>query len=142
MKKRFEQKSAVYLILEQDNKVLLMQRAGSGYMDGYYGLPSGHVEENETLKQAAIREGKEEINIDVLPEHLDLVLTMHRNSAAGEYIDLFFKVKQYQNTIRINEPDKCTDLVFEDPNKLPLVPYVKEALQAVAEGKNYLEADW
>ena len=142
MKKRFEQKSAVYLILQQKDKILLMQRAGSGYMDGFYSVPAGHVEENETLKQAAIREAKEEINIDIIPEQLDLVLTLHRNSEAGEYIDLFFKVKQYQNTIKINEPEKCTDLVFSVPSQHLLVPYVKQALQAIADGKNYLESDW
>lgn len=144
MKDRFMLKVAVYLLLKKGNKTLFMKRAGSGYMDGFYGLPSGHVEENETLKMAMIREAKEEINIDIEPQDLHLELTLHRNSKAGEYIDLFFSVSNYKNSIRINEPEKCHELGFFAIDELQdkIVPYVKECLKAIDSKQTYLEANW
>lgn len=112
MKERFTLKAAVYILIKENDKILLMKRAGSKYMDGFYSLPAGHVDGNETLKQAAIREAKEEINIDLKPQDLDLVLTLHRNSKAGEYIDVFFNIIKYENKIKIKEPSKCSELKF------------------------------
>ena len=46
-----------------DNKILLAQHSKKG--EKYYVLPGGHVENNETPEIAAIREVKEECNLDV-----------------------------------------------------------------------------
>ena len=48
-------------IIIKDKKVLLIQQN-----DGNWGFPKGHVEEGETEEQTAIREVKEETNIDVI----------------------------------------------------------------------------
>lgn len=48
-------------IIIHENKVLLVQ-----HNEGHWGFPKGHMEENETEVQTAIREVKEETNIDVL----------------------------------------------------------------------------
>ena len=137
-------KAAVYLIIKKDEKILFMKRAGSGYMDGFYGLPAGHLEDKETLKMAMAREAKEEINIDIKPEDLILELTLHRNSASGEYIDIFFSTEKYSGNLRINEPEKCSDLGFYDPNKIEniTIPYIRKVLCAIDNKKTYLEADW
>lgn len=42
------------------NKVLLIKQH-----QGFYGFPKGHMETNETEEQTAIRETKEETNIDI-----------------------------------------------------------------------------
>ena len=34
---------AVYLILRKADKILLMNRANTGWMDGHFSLPSGHM---------------------------------------------------------------------------------------------------
>lgn len=47
-------------IIVEDGKVLLVQEK-----QGHWGLPKGHVEGNETHEETAIREVKEETNIDV-----------------------------------------------------------------------------
>ena len=54
-----KEKSCGCIIIE-DNKVLLIQQN-----KGNWGFPKGHVEENETEMETAIREVKEETNIDV-----------------------------------------------------------------------------
>ncbi len=43
--KRFMTRQAVFVVLRNGNgEVLLQQRANTGYLDGYWDLPSGHVE--------------------------------------------------------------------------------------------------
>ena len=50
-------------IVIENNKVLLVQQK-----KGNWGLPKGRVEKNETERETAIREVKEETNIDVVIE--------------------------------------------------------------------------
>ena len=54
-----EEKSCGCIIIE-NQKVLLIQQ-----LEGFWGFPKGHIEENETDIQTAIREVKEETNLDV-----------------------------------------------------------------------------
>lgn len=49
------------IIFNEENQVLLQKRADVGL----WGIPSGHVEIGETVSQAAIREVKEETNLDI-----------------------------------------------------------------------------
>ena len=48
-------------IIIDNNKVLLIRQK-----QGFYGFPKGHVEGNETEVETAIRETKEETNLDVV----------------------------------------------------------------------------
>ncbi|MEK4715069.1 MULTISPECIES: NUDIX domain-containing protein [Sporosarcina] len=62
MKEINELKAGVaIIILDEDNRVLLQKRADVGL----WGIPSGHVEIGETVSEAAIREMKEETNLDI-----------------------------------------------------------------------------
>jgi 8-oxo-dGTP pyrophosphatase MutT (NUDIX family) len=54
-----KEKSCGCIIIE-DGKVLLVQE-----LEGHWGFPKGHMEEGETEIQTAIRETKEETNLDV-----------------------------------------------------------------------------
>ena len=53
-----KEKSCGIVVFNQD-KVLIIK-----HNRGHYGLPKGHVEDNETEYETAIREVKEETNID------------------------------------------------------------------------------
>lgn len=55
----FEEKSCGCIIIENE-KVLLIQQT-----KGHWGFPKGHMEKNETEIETAIREVKEETNLDV-----------------------------------------------------------------------------
>ncbi len=56
-------KLAVDCIVEKNNKILLIKRKFEPFK-GYYAFPGGFVKENETTEEAAIRELKEEANLD------------------------------------------------------------------------------
>jgi 8-oxo-dGTP diphosphatase len=49
----------------QDDKILLVKRAGKLLEGGKWGLPGGFVERNETIKAAAAREIREETGYEV-----------------------------------------------------------------------------
>ncbi|MEO3861606.1 NUDIX domain-containing protein [Acrocarpospora sp. B8E8] len=58
----------VHVILEQAGHILLCLREGTGYADGLYCLPSGHLDEGETIVDCAIREAREEVGSHHRPE--------------------------------------------------------------------------
>ena len=51
------------IVLLQDDKIALIERHRAGLH--YFTFPGGHVEPGETPKQAALREAKEELGVDV-----------------------------------------------------------------------------
>jgi 8-oxo-dGTP diphosphatase len=54
----------VDIIIEKGNKIVLIKRKKEPFK-GKLALPGGHVEENETVEKAAVREAKEETFLDV-----------------------------------------------------------------------------
>lgn len=55
---------AADLIIEQDNRIVLIKRKYAPFKD-HWCLPGGHVEHGEQVTDAAIREAREETGIDV-----------------------------------------------------------------------------
>ena len=56
--------TGVHVLLERGGRVLLMRRAGTGFFDGLYSLPGGHVEEGESIRATAVREMREELGVE------------------------------------------------------------------------------
>ena len=139
-KERFKACVSSYLFLEQDGKILLYLRQNTGYADGYYSLVAGHLDGNETATQAMIREAKEEANITIAPEDLQVVHIMHRVSDR-ENIDIFFTCKKWDGEIKNLEPHKCGELCFANKSNLPekTLEYIKIALKKANSGIFYSE---
>ena len=133
---------AVYIIFRDGDKVLLLRRANSGYFDGSYSLPAGHVDGGEAASAAAIREAKEEVGAQLDSLELELAHVMHRTSdipSPHERIDLYFQTTKAHPEIVNKEPHKCDDLSWFSLSDLPdnMVPEVKQALEKVAAGEVY-----
>ena len=140
--------SAVGMILERKNEdkteVLLQLRKNTGWMDGYWDVGAcGHVEEGESLVQAAIREAKEELCIDVLPENVEFVSVNH-TKLEEVYYSFYVKIKDYDGEITIGEPHKCEKLQWFDLENLPenMIPIRKSALDDYKNGIIYNELGW
>jgi len=142
-KERFKIVPSVYLILMKDNKILLSRRYNTGYFDGYYSFPAGHLDGNETLKQAMVRETKEEIGIVLDPTDLELVHTMNRKIPDNERVDFFFTIKKWQGEPKIMEPDKCDDLSWFETDSLPreVIPYIKQSIDCFLNNTPYSERE-
>jgi 8-oxo-dGTP diphosphatase len=146
MAERFTVIPAVYIVLRRDDKILLIRRANTGYHDGFYSLPAGHVDGKEPAIIAAAREAKEEIDVDIALIDLQLVHMMHRVAEEGDHerVDFYFEAKQWQGEPRNAEPAKCDDLAWFAPNELPekTVPVVRKALEKIAVDINYSDENF
>ncbi|WP_153161171.1 NUDIX domain-containing protein [Zoogloea sp. 1C4] len=134
--------TGVHVLLERDGLVLLMRRAGTGFFDGLYSLPGGHVEEGESLRTTAVREMREELGIELAESALSVVGVVHRRSDTNR-IDFFLRASVWQGEPVIAEPDRCDDLRWCAPDALPeaTVPYIRDALAAGA-GPWVQESGW
>jgi len=128
---------AVHLFLLCDGRVLLLRRYNTGYEDGWYSIVAGHVDGGEEIKDAMIREAREETGIVIAPENIVVVGVMHRRSAE-ERIDFFLAARRWAGEVTNREPDKCDELAWFDLDALPanVIPYVRRALD------NYREGCW
>jgi len=135
---------AVYAIFEKNGEVLFLKRENTGYFDGSYSLPAGHIDGNETARAAAVREVKEEVGLDILADDLGLVHVIHRKSPTPvphERIDLFFKLNKWQGEPTNAEPHKHAEVKWLPVIKLPenIVPEVRSALDKIAAGEAFSE---
>ncbi len=81
--------------------MLLMRRAGSGYRDGQLGLPAGHLDGNEDLVIALVRELREELGIIVDGRDVRLEVVLHsraEDETDSDYLHLFFRVARWVAT--------------------------------------------
>ena len=134
--------AGVHVLLERDGRVLLMRRAGTGFFDGLYSLPGGHVEEGESLRATAVREMREELGIELDEASLVVVGVVHRRSDTNR-IDFFLSAGEWSGEPSIAEPHRCDDLCWCSPDALPeaVVPYVRDAL-AAGSGPWISESGW
>lgn len=146
---RFKSPSAVMLMLIKNGsdgeEILLQKRKNTGFADGYYDFSaSGHVEENESLKEAMCREAKEELNIIIKPEELEFVCLIHKNIGNGTYINAYFKALNWVGNPMINEPGKIEELKWFNINDLP-ANIVNDRVDAIKNYQNnikYSEFGW
>lgn len=127
---------AIFVVLiNKKNQVLLHRRCGTGYMDGYYDFPSGHLEEGESLLEGAMRELKEETDIAINAEDLILLhINQNYSDPQKPYINFMFLGQRWSGTPRICENTKCDHIDFFDQTQLPKVtPLVQNTLRALKE---------
>lgn len=140
---KFKLRSAVYLLPIKNDKVLLSKRFNTGWMDGKYSLISGHIDGNETVFEAMVREAYEEANIKINPKDLIPATVIHRKSDV-EYIDFFFVIKKWQGTPIIKEPNKCDELSWYTLDNLPnnLLPFITEAINNYQNKIAFFTSGW
>ncbi|MEZ4708534.1 MAG: NUDIX domain-containing protein [Caldilineaceae bacterium] len=140
---RFTCPIAVHIFLLQEGKVLLLRRYNTGYEDGNYSVPAGHLDGNEPVTQAAMREAREEVGVDIAPAALRVVGIMHRLSDR-EGVDFFVAVREWQGQPTNCEPHKCDELRWAAIHALPpnTIPYVRRALTNFQQGIFFEEFGW
>lgn len=124
--------SSIYLIIKNDEgKILLQRREDTKLWLGYLALPAGHIDVGENAYDALIREAKEELDIDISIDNIiDTFVVNRRNKSLLPYYDIYFEIGKYNGTIKINEPNKCSELVWTDLDKLPndMIDFEKVAI--------------
>ena len=144
-KERNKSVPAVYIIFKKDGKILMGRRQNTTYYDGWYGVPAGHVEAGELPTQAAVREAKEEVGVDVNPEDIKFAHALYRTAhdETGDRADYFFIVEKWSGEPKIMEPKKCDDLKWFPFDELPenTIHHEKSVIENIKQGINYSEID-
>ncbi len=119
----------VHLFFFRKDQVLLLRRFNTGFRDGEYSVPAGHLEGGETVMEAAAREGEEEAGVIIQLNDMTFSTVMHRIED-DERVDFFVVVNQWEGEPFNAEPDKCDELRWVAVDALPMniIPYVKQAL--------------
>lgn len=138
--------AAVYLLFEKDEQFAFVRRKNTQWMDGYYGFPAGKVEKDESLLQAAVREGAEEVGITIAQTALQHLVTVHRKSEANNmfWVDVAFKVTEWDGELVNAEPDVHSELVWLSKHALPdnIVPNNRFIIDQILAGNTYAEYGW
>ncbi|MFC0864057.1 NUDIX domain-containing protein [Sphaerimonospora cavernae] len=132
MSQRYQVTVDVHVLLERAGQILLCLRQGTGYADGLYCLPSGHLEEGETVVQCAIREAREEVGVIIDPADLRPATVVHHLSPEGwPRIGVFFAVSRWSGEPYNAEPGKCGGLAWAPIDALPdsTVPYTAAGVE-------------
>ena len=113
---------ATILVFNDKNELLLNLRADTST----WGIPGGGKELNETLEECAIRELKEETNIDAKDLELITVLSgpeyyfKYPNEDEVDCVIVLYRVKNFTGELKIND-EESTKLAFFPLDNLPPV---------------------
>lgn len=119
-------KSAVHMIITNNDKILLQKRKGSKLWPGYYALPAGHIDDGENQFNALVREAQEELGIEIdLNKIVNSYVVLRRNffeidgKQLEPYIDYYFEIDDYKGIPKIMEEEKCDELIWSSIDDLP-----------------------
>lgn len=97
-------------VVIKDRKILVIYQ-----IDGFWGFPKGHVEKNETELQTAIREIKEETNLDVKVDERKRYIIEYLTEEGSKKQVIYFVAKVVGGEIKPQESEiKVTDLFGDE----------------------------
>ena len=116
------QDGAAAIIVNENGQILLQSRADNDR----WGLPGGCQELGERFEDTIIREVKEETNLDITEDNLELIAIVSGNSRRNEYPNgdvvinntALYCVKNYSGTLKWDEESK--NMKFFDLDSLPM----------------------
>jgi ADP-ribose pyrophosphatase YjhB (NUDIX family) len=140
---RFRITPSIYIFFIKDGCLLLGRRCNTGWSDGCYGVPAGHLQGNERARDGACREAMEEVGLRVAREELAFACVGHR-IGTDERIDLFFSAKNWDGEPTIREPHLCDDLKWFPVDSLPdtMIAHERSAFELYQKGIPYSEFGW
>jgi len=130
-------------MLIRGGKILLSLRKNTGYRDGWYSFPAGHIEDNESLRAGTCREINEETGLKLSPSDLILTHVMHRKEDDIR-MDFFFTTDKKGLAPKNMEPNKADDIRWFRFVDLPknTIPYIRAAIDNYQKKIFYSEFGW
>lgn len=114
------------IVLDSQERVLLLKRSEEvGYGANRWSIPGGHIQEDETFEEGAIRETKEETNLEVSNlEHFKTEGRLHYYISHG-----------FSGDLKINfEHTDTAWITYEDLEKYDIVEETEVILRDLLEG--------
>lgn len=114
-------KVGIGVYIFNDKRQVLLGLRKSPHGQGTWCPPGGHLEFGETFEQGAIREAKEETNLDIMPKDLKLSGTTNDffEETGKHYITIHMSCSNYSGNVELMEPNKCEKWTWFDLDKLP-----------------------
>lgn len=138
---RYQVVPAAYVLLRRGDEVALQLRRGTGYYDEHWAFgAAGHVERDEGVLAAAVREVAEELGVQVDVADLEPLTVMHRTGRTGlavdERVDFFFACSRWTGQPAALEADRSAGLRWCPLDALPepVVPHERYVLEHLAAG--------
>jgi 8-oxo-dGTP pyrophosphatase MutT (NUDIX family) len=114
------------IVLDSQEKALILKRSEEvGYGVNRWSIPGGHIQEEEAFEDGAIRETKEETNLEVSNlDHIKSVGRLHYYVAHG-----------FEGKLKINfEHTDSAWVTHEDLDKYDIVEETKDVLDKLLKG--------
>ncbi|HET6471093.1 MAG TPA: NUDIX domain-containing protein [Pseudomonadales bacterium] len=127
----------VHTLLLRRDAVLLLRRARTGYLDGWYALPGGHLERGESVVACAIRECAEEAGVVLDAARIEPVAALPYRSDGQQGVDFIMACRDFVGEPRLAEPERFDAIGFHATAALPerTVPYVARVLEMQRRGE-------
>jgi len=131
-----KKKEVATIIVIEENKFLVLRRSKTSSGSGFWNFPGGSVEEGEEISEAAVRELKEEADLDVNSDDTDYLGTL-----TTKYLNIhFFITDEYSGTVKINkESDDFRWIGMDDLDKHLFVGGGKLHQSLLTSMENYIE---
>lgn len=122
---------AAVILMEMD-KILLVKHSKGG--KDYWVLPGGGVEKGESLIEAAIREIKEETNLEIKVKKLVFISEAIPSDRHRHVIDFFFTGEILSGEIKMGEEDILKDIKFFPISELSEISFYPDIREELREG--------
>ena len=131
----------VHVLLWREARLFLLRRAHTGFMDGYYGLPGGHLRRGESVGEAAVRECREETGVQ--PQDIEPRCVLPYISGRHQGLNFLFEAHRFEGDPRVNEPEFFDGCCWARRDDLParVAPWLADAL-AMPPGRWFQEFRW
>lgn len=136
----------VHVLLVDDGNLLLTQRRDTNpAFDGLWHLPSGKLDADESVLDAAAREAEEEVGVLIQPCELRHVHTVHVNGSGPEArLGLFFETRHWIGAPTNREPEKCSAVRWFPLDNLPeeIIDYPAAGIHSYRTGTAFSIHGW
>jgi 8-oxo-dGTP diphosphatase len=107
-------------------------------------LPSGHLEESESVIDGAVREAGEEVGVAIDPSDLTFVHVVHYRTRQRGQDRVLLPHREMGRRPLEPGAGKCARLIWSDPAQPPsaTVPYTAAALRQITQGQPFSLDGW
>lgn len=122
--------------IPKNKSFLIAKRADDdNFYPGYWELAGGKAEFGEHIEDAAAREIKEELGLDITAKHILAVRHyLHDSNPNKQFIELFFLGKmrdENQEVVLSHEHSEFRWVTFADINKHDISPYTLSVIKEI-----------
>ncbi len=132
---------AVITVLKRENKILLLRRKNTPWLNWYWWFPGGRLDAWESMTSWAIRELKEEVWVEITPKNINFKAVIHHKDERWERIYFIIEVENFSQKPKNIEEDKAEEIKWFNIDNLPekITPQVKICLDVVKKRICYSE---